>query len=239
MVTTTEITMKHVVRLLVVMVVAVPLWASTYVVKSVKGTVEVRRGVAEEWKALKAGDQLKPEDTMRTGERSSAIIQFDGKQLLIPAQTMVDLADFRQMSQEEFLLKLAMENILAVPPRENGTLATPRTTILHGSDAGKENLNAQQRIEMGLMQLQGAKLLYDNAFYATSILKTKETFRLYPTLHERVDARLRVATAFERMKLAKQAIEEYTALLAERLSVEQREAVQASLQRLRKTQSLR
>lgn len=231
--------MKHVVRLLVLMVMAVPLWASTYVVKSVKGTVEVRRGVSEEWKAVKAGEQLKPEDTMRTGKQSSATIQFDGKQVTIPALTMVDMSDFRQMNQEEFLLKLAMENILAVPPRENGTMATPRTTILHGTDAGKENADTQQRIEMGLMQLQGAKLLYDNSFYATSILKTKETFRLYPGLQERVDARLRVATAFERMKLTKQAIEEYTLLLGEKLSSEQRETVQSSLQRLRKTQSPR
>lgn len=231
--------MKHVTTLLVLMVVAIPLWASTYVVKSVKGTVEVRRGVSEEWKAIKAGDQLKPEDTMRTGKQSSATIQLDGKQLTIPAQTMVDLSDFRQMSQEEFLLKLAMENILAVPPREDGTIATPRTTILHGTDAGKENASTQQRIELGLMQLQGAKLLYDNAFYATSILKTKETFRLYPDLQERIDARLRVAAAFERMKLTKQAIEEYASLLGQKLSPEHQKTVQSSLERLRKTQSSR
>jgi hypothetical protein len=234
-----EKAMKHVVNLLVLMVVAVPVWASTYVVKSVRGTVEMRRGVSEEWKAVKAGDQLKPEDTMRTGKQSSATIQLDGKQVTIPAQTMVDLSDFRQMSQEEFLLKLAMENILAVPPRENGTLATPRTTILHGTDAGKENVGVPQPVEPGLMQLQGAKLLYDNSFYATSILKTKETFRLYPDLQERVDVRLRVATAFERMKLTKQAIEEYTALLAQKLSPEHKETVQSSLQRLRKTHSRR
>lgn len=231
--------MKYAAKLFVLMMVAIPLWASTYLVKSVRGTVEVRRGVSEEWKAIKAGDLLKPEDTMRTGKQSSAIIQLDGKQLTIPAQTMVDMSDFRQMNQEEFLLKLAMENILAVPPRENGIMATPRTTILHGTDAGKENTDAQQRIEFGLMQLQGAKLLYDNAFYATSILKTKETFRLYPDLQERVEARLRVAAAFERMNLTKQAIEEYASLLSQKLSPEQKKTVQSSLERLRKTQSRR
>lgn len=231
--------MNHVVRLLILMVIAVPLVASTAVVKSVRGTVEVRRGVSEEWRAIKAGDLLKPEDTMRTGKLSSATIQVDGKQLTIPAQTMVDLSDFRQMSQEEFLLKLAMENILAVPPRDHDKLSIPRTTILHGTGAGRENTGGQQRIEMGIMQLQGAKFLYDNAFYATSILKTKETFRLYPDLQERIDARLRVATAFERMKLPKQAVEEYAALLSEKLSPEQKEKVQTSLQRLRNTQSHR
>jgi hypothetical protein len=230
--------MNRLIRIVVVaLLLPLPLMASTYVVKAVKGMVEVRHGVSEEWRALKGGELLKPEDTMRTGKKSSATITLDGKTLTIPEQTMVDLSDFRQMTQEEFLLKLAMENILAVPPRENGPMAIPRTTILHGSEVEREKASGMPNTEEGIMQLQGAKLLYDHAYYATSILKTKETLRLFPDLQGDTNARLRMARAFEQLKLTNEALAEYSTLLNETLPETQRALIQSSIQRLRALQS--
>jgi hypothetical protein len=228
--------MKGLFLLFTVVLMTVPLLANTYAVKAVRGAVEVRRGVAEEWKAVKAGDLLRPEDSMRTGKKSSATIAIDGRQLTVPEQTIVDIADFRSMTQEEFLLKLAMENVLAVPQREKGNIAIPRTTVLHGAEMGKESAGAVPGAEFGPMQLQGAKLLYENSFYATSVLKSKETFRLYPDLQANVDARLRVAGAFEKMKLAVEAMTEYSGLTKEKLSPSQQSVVQSGIDRVRKVQ---
>jgi len=230
--------MKRLLNVMALMVFALPLLANEYTVKEVKGTVEVRRGVSEEWKALQEGDLLRPEDTIRTGKKSSARIVVDGKQLRIPEGIMVDISDFRQMSQEEFLLKLAMENILAVPPREDGSIAIPRTTVIHGTEA-KETTDEQVKVEPGIMQLQGAKLLYENQFYATSVLKTKATFRVYPSLQANVDARMRVANAFETMKLTNEALTEYSRMLSEELSAQQKTTVQKSVERIRNTQNTR
>lgn len=218
-------------------VVVFPLLANSYAVKGVKGTVEVRRGVAEEWKTVHVGDVLRPEDTMRTGKKSSASLAVDGKQLTVPEQTMVDISDFRQMTQEEFLLKLAMENILAVPPRDNGKMTIPRTTVLHGAEVGKESAGSETKVDAGVMQLQGAKLLYDNAYYATSVLKTKETYRLFPGLQLNVDSRLRMASAFEKMKLMNEALAEYSGVMKDQLPVQQQVAVKSAIERIRKTQN--
>ncbi len=221
------------------LVVVLPLLANSYVVKAVKGTVEVRRGVAEEWKTVQVGDVLRPEDTMRTGKKSSAAIAVDGKQLAVPEQTMVDISDFRQMTQAEFLLKLAMENILAVPPRDNGTMTIPRTTVLHGAEAGKESAGSVTKVDAGVMQLKGAKLLYDNAYYATSVLKTKETYRLYPDLQSNIDSRIRMASAFEKMKLANEALAEYSGLQKDQLPAQQQATVKSAIERIRKVQNRR
>ena len=45
-------------------------FSSVVTVYSTKGRVEVRRGVSEKWKTLLVGDVLKPEDTIRTGEKA-------------------------------------------------------------------------------------------------------------------------------------------------------------------------
>jgi hypothetical protein len=210
-----------------------PLLAADFTVRAVKGTVEVRRGVMEEWRKVKVGDLLKPEDSMRTGPGASATIEMDRRKLVVPELTILDISDVRQLSQEDFLLKLAMENILAVPPREKDELSIPSATVLHGENKSKADLSVSTDGKVGEMQLHGARVLYDNTYYATSILKSKETLRTHPEVRLNYDARFTVAMAFEKMKLTKEAITEYSLLSKENLPAPQAKKVQSALDKLR------
>jgi hypothetical protein len=210
-----------------------PLLAGDFVVKTVKGSVEVRKGVTEEWKKAKVGDLLKPEDSMRTGPGSSATIEADKRKLMVPEMAILDISDVRQLSQEDFLLKLAMQNILAVPPRERDELSIPSATVLHGDNASKTNVASYPDTKVGEMELHGARVLFDNSYFATSILKSKETLRTHPELKSNFDARLTVATAFEKMKLTKEAVTEYSLLAKESLPSPQAKKVQVALERLK------
>jgi len=213
--------------------VALQVYAADFVVKAVKGTVEVRRGVMEDWKKVKVGDLLKPEDSMRTGRGSTVTIEADKKKLTVPEMTILDISDVRQLSQEDFLLKLAMENILAVPPREKDELAIPSATVLHGNDKGKTEQAVFLDENVGEMELKGARVLFDNTYYATAVLKSKETLRTHPDLKSNLDARLLIATAFEKMKLTKEAITEYSLLSKEKLPEAVASKVQSSLEKLK------
>ena len=210
-----------------------PLRAGDFLVKAVKGSVEVRRGVMEDWKKVKIGDVLKPEDSMRTGPGSTATIESDKRSLRVPEMTILDISDVRQLTQEDFLLKLAMQNILAVPPREKDDLSIPSATVLHGANVSKTDATVPSDANAGEMELRGARLLYDNMYFATSILKSKETLRTHPELKSNFDARLTVATAFEKMKLTKEAITEYSLLAKENLPSAQAKTVQTALERLK------
>jgi hypothetical protein len=212
---------------------AIPLLAGDFTVKTVKGNVEVRKGVMEEWKKVRVGDLLKPEDSMRTGPGSTATIEADKRKLTIPEMTILDISDVRQLSQEDFLLKLAMQNILAVPPRERDELSIPSATVLHGDNASKTNTPVFPDTMVGEMELHGARVLFENSYYATSILKSKETLRTHPELKANFDARLTVATAFEKMKLNKEAVTEYSLLARENLVSSQAKKVQVALERLK------
>lgn len=226
--------MKRIVTSALLGLFAIPVLANDFTVKTVRGTVEVRRGVNEEWKKLKAGDILKPEDTMRTGKSAAATIESVNKTLSVPELTMIDISDVRNLTQEEFLLKLAMENILAVPEREENETILPSTTVLRGSNKEKEFGGDVRPLEVGTMQLQGARVLFDNAFFGTSILKTKETFRTYPELKSNYDARILTAQAFEKMRLTNEAVAEYALLAKEHLTPAQQKVVQGSIGRLKR-----
>ncbi|HAL55367.1 MAG TPA: hypothetical protein DCP63_02525 [Bacteroidetes bacterium] len=212
-----------------------PLLGNDFTIRGIKGTVEVRHGVTDEWKRVKVGDVLKPEDSMRTGKSSTAAIESEKKRLTVPEMTIIDISDVRELTQEEFLLKLAMENVLAVPPREKDEIMIPSATVLHGTGKGKEENEAATTKAVGQMQLHGAKVLYDNAFYATSILKSKETLRKYPELRSNYDARLMVASAFEKLRLNTQAVTEYSLLAKEDLTAHQLKKVRTSIDRLKQT----
>ena len=226
---------KRYLWIVVLSLLVVPLRAGDFLVKAIKGTVEVRRGVMEDWKKVKIGDVLKPEDSMRTGPGSSATIEADKRRLTVPEMTILDISDVRQLSQEDFLLKLAMQNILAVPPREKDDLSIPSATVLHGSNVSKVDSPPFSDAKAGEMQLRGARVLYDNTYYATSILKSKETLRTHPELKTNFEARLTVATAFEKMRLTKEAITEYSVLAKENLPGPQAKMVQTALERLKQS----
>ena len=219
--------------ILLAALLAIPVRAADFVVRSIKGTVEVRKGVMEEWKKLKVGDLLKPEDSMRTGPGSTATIETDKRKLTVPEMTILDISDIRQLSQEDFLLKLAMQNILAVPPRDRDDLSVPSATVIHGDNVAKSNSPVSSDSNEGEMQLHGARVLFDNSYFATSILKSKETLRTHPELKANFDARLTVATAFEKMKLTKEALTEYSLLSKENLPSSQAKKVQVALDRLK------
>jgi hypothetical protein len=219
--------------LILICLFTVPALAKDFTVKAVKGIVEVRRGVSEEWRKVKVGDLLKPEDSMRTGENSSATVEIETSRMVVPPMTIIDFSDLRQLSREDFLLQLAMENILAVPPRDRDEIEIPSATVLHGANREKEKAPVYSDETVGRMQLQGAKVLFDNAYYATSILKAKATLRSYPDLRSDFDARITVALAFEKLKLDNEAITEYSLLGKEDLPAVRMKQVQASLERLK------
>jgi hypothetical protein len=219
--------------LILICLFTVPALAKDFTVKAVKGIVEVRRGVSEEWRKVKVGDLLKPEDSMRTGENSSATVEIETSRMVVPPMTIIDFSDLRQLSREDFLLQLAMENILAVPPRDRDEIEIPSATVLHGANREKERAPVYSDETVGRMQLQGAKVLFDNAYYATSILKAKATLRSYPDLRSDFDARITVALAFEKLKLDNEAITEYSLLGKEDLPAVRMKQVQASLERLK------
>jgi hypothetical protein len=210
--------------------------AAAVAMASTKGDVQVRRGIHEQWQTAAAGDVLKPEDSIKLEKRSSATILVDGRQKFeLPGETVIDLSDLRALTGQDLLLMLAMERVRSVSgQRRDDDLAVPRTSTVHGSDRDAPPPSPLPQGPLGKLQLNGTGFLYEHGFYATCVLKSKEVFRLNPGLMKAFDARLRVASALERMDLPGEAAEEYTVLLSEQLSGAQRTAVEEKVSELRK-----
>jgi len=203
---------------------------------AIRGDVQVRRGVHEQWQTTAAGDVLKPEDSIKLEKRSSAVILLNDKERFdLPGEAIIDLSDLRKLTQQDLLLMLTMERVRSVSrERREDDLTVPRTSTVHGANRGALPPPPPAGYTPGTFELNGTNFLYEHGFYATCVLKTKEVLRLNPGLLKVVDARMRVASALERMSLTGEAAEEYSGLLSEQMPPGERSMVEQKLAELKK-----
>jgi hypothetical protein len=210
-------------------------------VQRMQGDVSVRQGVTEVWTRVAVGDVLRPDDTMKTGLKGSAVLMVSMgngtfKRISLPPEVIVDMSDIRELSQDELMLKLTMEKVRSSPYEwKNEDLQVPNASVIHGTDKSTGSAALENDPAVGLMQLNGTRVLYENGYYSTCALKAMEVFRFHPSLAGRFENRLLVAEALERARLRGEAINEYGAMLKmQSLTVQQRDLVQARMEDLKR-----
>jgi hypothetical protein len=207
--------------------------AAGIVVQNIQGDVTVRYGVTESWSTLKAGTELGPEATIRTGERSTAQLRADDKMIRLPAAVIVDLVDIRDLSQEELLLKLTMEKVRQSPERRRGGgPELPNAAVTHGTDAGRGAELQENDSLTGHQLLKGAQVLFDNGYFSTCVLKTMDVVRRYPSLNTFSTGWL-TAESLERAGLQGEALRAFTDLAGSVRERDEQERLQARLSALK------
>ena len=216
--------------------------AQDIVVQRLQGEVAVRHGVTEVWTNVAVGDVLRPDDTMKTGKKGTAVLTApvgstgSVKRITLPPEVIVDLSDVRELTQEELMLKLTMERVRASSYQwKSDELHIPNAAVVHGEDRSGGAPLADNDPQSGMLQWNGARVLFDNGFYSTCALKAMELFRLYPSVGAKLENHLMAAEALEKASLRGEALSEYTAMLQmEGVSAAQQAVVKEKIAALRK-----
>jgi hypothetical protein len=194
--------------------------AQDIVVQRLQGDVVVRHGVTETWTHVAVGDVLRPDDTMKTGKKGSAVLSTPVtttggiKRIALPPEVIVDLSDVRELTQEELMLKLTMEKVRASSYQwKNDELHIPNASVVHGENRSASAPLTDNDLQSGILQWNGARVLFDNGFYSTCALKAMELFRLYPVVGAKVENHMMAAEALEKANLRGEALSEYTGML--------------------------
>jgi hypothetical protein len=225
-----------------VLFLAVRATAGEIVVQKMQGAVSVRHGVTETWTKVAPGDVLRPDDTMKTGKKGSAVIVVPSstagasRTVVLPGEVIVDMSDIRDLTQEELMLKLTMEKVRASSYQwKSDDLRIPSAAVVHGADKSS-NLNlSESDPATGVLELNGAHVLFENGFFATCALKAMEVFRLYPPLGKEFRDRMMVAEALEKANLRGEAVNEYGAIATlDGITSEQQALVHTRIEGLRK-----
>lgn len=220
---------------LTLLLASTALGAEKIVMQRAQGDVTMRVGVAETWIKVQSGDELKTNATVKTGKQSSALIVAAAKRITVPPEVMLDISDIRELTQEELMLKLTMEKVRATSYKwKDDELRISNTTAPRGEARDRKQALAETNPEIGTLQMNGARVLFENAFYSTSALKALDVLRRYPSLAT-FENRLLVAQSLEQANLKSEALNEYTRLSQmENISREQKEMVQTKIAQLKR-----
>jgi hypothetical protein len=207
-------------------------------VQKIQGDVRVRHGVTEQWTVVAAGDVLRPDDSMKTGAKGTAVVvAVKGsapKRISLPPEVVVDIIDIRDLTPEELMLKLTMERVRMSPTKSDENPSVPNAAVIHGADRGGTGPAVQPNdAALAGPMWNGARVLFENGFYSTCALKGMELSRLFPATAMVADNRLMIAQSLDRAGLRGEAITEYHAVLGlEHLSSAQETAVRQRLSAL-------
>jgi len=146
------------------------------------------------------------------------------------------MSDIRDLTQEELMLKLTMEKVRGSSYQwKNDGMFIPDAAVVHGANGAAPEPLSENNIQTGRLQLNGVRVLYENGFFASCVLRSMEVFRLYPALSSSFEHRLMVAEAMEKANLHGEALAEYGSVSRlEGLTPGQQLQVQSRLQTLRK-----
>jgi hypothetical protein len=213
-------------------------------VQKVQGDVMVRHGVMEGWAHVAVGDVLRPDDSMKTGKKGSAVLSVQArigdiikpKNISLPPEVIVDMSDIRELSQEELMLKLTMERVRASSYQwRNEEMQIPNASVVHGQNQSQAVPPGENDMQTGEFLLNGTHVLFDNGFYSTCALKIMELFRFYPPLRSRFENKLMMGDALAKAHMRSEALTQYSEILqGEGLSPQQQTIVHGRISQLKK-----
>jgi hypothetical protein len=213
--------------------------AGEITVSRVQGDVQVRAGMQETWQPVKKGDELKPHDSILTGENATVVLlvrSAEGKnpaKISIPADVILDLSDIRTLTRDELILKLTMERVRSSSyDWKNSELQIPNATVVHGEK--REEVGVVVDDASARLRMNGTKVLFQNGFFSTCALKGLSLMGRFPSLGETFENRYMVAESLERSDLRGEALHEYLSLSSmPGLTAEQQRLVRSGITRLR------
>jgi hypothetical protein len=197
--------------LLVLYPVAATIAAEIQIV-NLSGDVKFRRGVEENWHVAQKDVLLEEIDTIWTGEDGKVVLQLrDNRQFTLGENSMLDIADLRNIKEEDLFLILMNQKIKKIDTsKEKMPLQIGTVSVVHGSSKDSsqvylktDTLNQQEAVKNGI------RALFAQEFYANTIVKVKQYFNYFAMLQDCGELDYYVGRSFEMLNQFGQAIDAY------------------------------
>lgn len=208
------------------------LFAQSYKVEKVEGTVKALIGNSEQWVDVKEGSMVSSSTVLMTDKNALIILSGRGIRFTLKPSAALSVNSLKRMTIDELLLALAMEEILSTPARKKDDRSI--NTAIYGTNESGTKIAAVPANLLGDLKLNGAKQLAENGFSETAILTAKETYRKYPETQKNVLSRFYFAEQMMRLSLYDEALTEYSQIQNLQLSDAQSKEVQEKLDLLKK-----
>jgi len=201
-------------------------------VESLTGTVKAQIGSSEKWMTVTEGAELPPYSTISTGKNSSVVLVKGNTKFTLKESAAVTVNNIKKMSTDDLLLALAMEDMMNAPRKKDENKS--KSTQVYGDQNKIGKTPGVSNEEFGLMRLNGAKQLGDNAFKEAAIVAAKETYRKYPETKKLISHRIYFANLLYEKGLFEEAYAEFNSFKDYGMSENNKVEVDSKLELLSK-----
>lgn len=218
--------------LLIILIVSSSLTAQSYEAIKVKGEVKYQTDSGEKWLRLKQGDRLNINSVIMSGPNAMVQVKFENLTFSLKELSAVSVSNIKQLSRDELLLALAMEDMLNVPKKNQSTGS--ESTAVYGSKEDGVNPLFIKSDNFGIKRLNGAVQLAESGMEESAILAAKETYRKYPDVKSIPSFRIFFAGILSKKGLYEEALTEFMEIQNLNLTDEQKEEVDSMSDEIRK-----
>jgi translation initiation factor 2 beta subunit (eIF-2beta)/eIF-5 len=194
-----------------------PIYSAEIQIVDISGDVKFRRGVEENWHIAQKDVLLEEIDSIWTGEDGQAVLQLnDNRQFTLEQNSLLDIADLRNIKQEDLFIILMKQKIRKIDNGEQKIqLQIGTVSVVHGSSED----SSRMYIETDTLQHQeavknGIRALFNQQFYANTIVKIQQYFNYFVVLSDCGEMDYYVGKSFEMLNQFGQAIDAYETSIA-------------------------
>lgn len=189
-------------------ILACSLFAQSYKIEKVQGTVKALIGNSEQWIDVKEGTMVSSSTVLMTDKNALIVLSGRGIKFTLKPSAALSVNSLKRMTIDELLLALAMEEILSTPAKKKDDKSM--NTAIYGTNESGTKTAAVPTNILGDLKLNGARQLAENGFKETAILTAKETYRKYPETQKNILTRIYFAEQMMQLSLFDEALAEYS-----------------------------
>ncbi|RPI73841.1 MAG: hypothetical protein EHM47_05170 [Ignavibacteriales bacterium] len=216
--------------LFLLIVSAVLGFGQSYRIDKITGNVKFLNS-NDEWIKIESGIELPANSIIITEKNSSAKISGEGSSINLKEESALLVSSIKQMTLDELLLALAMEDIMNAPRKKENN--NGNTTAVYGTKEG-----AVEKVllsdDFGIKRIKGAKQLAENGFKESAVVTSKDIFRKHPITKLNAGYRIYFADLLYDFGLYEEAYKEYSSIKELTLSQTEKAIVDEKISLLNK-----
>ncbi|MBN1999124.1 hypothetical protein JW935_16310 [candidate division KSB1 bacterium] len=188
---------------------------SRVTIKAIKGDVQVRRGMDEEWQPASGGTELEDLDTILCLEGNVTLLVDDNVTFDLGSHSILDISDLRRITKREMFLYLMSEKVKNIKPAKNrAKLQVGSVSVVHGeSKQQRKNFTNDSITSDWRLEHNGGVAMFRHGLYANTIVKLVKIQKKYAEIDDCGEIDFYIARAFQELDEAGQAVDRYERVL--------------------------
>lgn len=222
--------------IIIILLTVISLFGQNYKVEKVNGNIKVQISGSEEWKEVKTGNLLNSNSLLFADENSSIQISNEKGFFTLKGSSALVTGSIKEISLEELLLALAMEELLNSPKKKDKN--NSQTTAVYGTNQKNKNLDINSG-DFGFIRLNGAKQLSESGYKESALLTAKEIFRKYPSTNLIAKERIYFANILLELELFEDAYIDFENILKLKINENEEKEVNDKIEFIKKKLALK